>query len=163
MTPPKCLDNLIKEQKDVMLCIYQENRANARHHESQISTVSNIIILSTLGLVGLMANDYHLDRKDLPLLFGLIIIGIYGPFFISYHFKRIRRSKKRADKYFEALDELLVKGANFSQKLKDIHRADDSEPDKLRGLKLVAAAFRILWPLTISLIGIIITVYVLFK
>lgn len=162
MTPPERSDNLIKEQKDVMLSIYQENRANARHHESQISIVSNIIILSTVGLVGFMANDYQLDWKDLPLLFGLITIGIYGPFFISYHFKRIRRSKKRAEKYFEALDELLLKGADFSQTLKDIHRADSDLP-KLRGVTLVAAAFRILWPLTISLIGIIITVYVLSK
>jgi hypothetical protein len=160
MAPPKCLDNLIKEQKDVMLCIYQENRANARHHESQISAVSNIILLSTMGLVGFMANDYHLDRKDLPLLFGLIITGIYGPFFISYHFKRIRRSKKRAEEYYKALDELLFKGVDFSQTFKDIHHPDDFEPDKLRGLTLVAAALRILWPLTISLIGIIITAYV---
>jgi hypothetical protein len=162
MTPPKCLDKLIKEQKDVMLCIYQENRANARHHESQISTVSNIIILSTVGLVGFIANDYHLNWKDLPLLFGLITIGIYGPFFIAYHFKRIRRSKKRAEKYFEALDELLFKGADFSQTLKGIHRAD-SEPAKLRWVTLAAAAFRILWPLTISIIGIIIAAYVSFK
>jgi hypothetical protein len=164
MNPPNPLQSFIKERKDVLLCIYQENRTHARHHEGQISTASNIIIISTLGLVGVMANDHCLNWKDWPLSCSLILIGLYGAMFTKYHFECICRCKKRSDKYRQVLDDLLFKNAEHNQPtLEEIHNVNDSEHDKRFpewcDVPLIGK-FRVLWPLTISLIGIGVTLYV---
>jgi hypothetical protein len=167
MNPPTDLNSFIKERKDVLLGIYQENRTHARHHEGQISKAANIMILATLGLVTVIANDSTLNLKDWPLTCSLILIGVYGTIFTTYHFERICRCKNLANRYRQALDDLLFKNEGQNpQTLEKLHRLNDGEHDEkypsTLGLRFVSKV-RVLWPLTISLIGIITTVHVLVR
>jgi hypothetical protein len=158
-------NSFVKERKDALLAMYQENRAHARHHESQRLTVTSIIIAATVGLVSLIAHN-SLSREDWPLTFALILIGLYGTFFTATQFERVRLYKHRANEYRDALDALLftANGGRVTQTLKSIIEKSDKEHcEQFPLLRKLAAvkSFWILWPLTIAVIGTVATLYVL--
>lgn len=169
MNNPEDLNSLLKEQKDVLLRMYQENRAHVRHYEDQRSRAANIIIIATVGLVGLMATG-GLKRADWLLSAALIILGFYGAVFTAIHYECICYYKRRAGECGEALEALLFKGVELNEeqiqeKFEKILRADDCEYEeklpKLRGISFLSK-LRALWPLTISIIGILLLLFLIF-
>lgn len=52
---------------DVLFKMYQERCTYGRHHETQRSTVSTIIIAIAAGVTGLVKYDKTIDSLDLPL------------------------------------------------------------------------------------------------
>lgn len=160
------LNNLLKEQKDVLLGTYQENRTHVRHLEAQRATASNIIILTTIGLIGLMANG-DLNCKDWPLSIALIVLGVYGAMFTAIHFECIRHYRRRARECFKSMEVLLFKGEQSdggqSQRVfENIQSIDDCEHEErfpaLRGLPFLTKV-RAIWPLTISVGGMIVLLW----
>jgi hypothetical protein len=169
MKDPDDLKNLTTGQKDALLGMYEENCAHARHHESQRASASNIIILTTAGLVSLIAAG-RLTCDDWPLACGLIVIGICGAAFNVAHLERVCLYRRLADEYRNALDDLLFQreGANEEQTpktLKGIQSKAESEHikkfriehvQKFRLLRWLAniEIIRIIWPLIITIIGV---------
>lgn len=171
MSASEDLNSALNEQKTVLLGIYQENRSHVRHLESQRATASNIIIVTTVSLAGVMGIN-NLTCADWPLTVALIILGIYGTMFTAIHYECIRSYRLRAGECCKALEVLLSKREKSSEEqtqemLKKILNMSDCEHEEklpqLRELPFLTKV-RALWPLTISIIGIIATFgIVLFK
>jgi hypothetical protein len=167
MNAPADFNNLTKDQKDALLGMYGESCAHVRHHESQRATASNIIILTTAGLVSLMAAG-RLTCDDWPLACGLIVIGLCGAVFNAAHFERVCLYKRVAEEYRNTLDALLFKTEEASEEqtsttLQGIHSKAQKEHDKrFRVLRWVTSIeiVRILWPLIITLIGAAVVGYI---
>lgn len=159
---------LVKERSGALLGMYQENRAHARHHESQRVTVSSIIVASSVGLVSLVSAG-GLTRADWPLTAALISIGLCGTMFTATQFERIRLYKRRANEYRRACDDLLFKGVGGAAQTPDtlegiIVNADREHRKRFPLLCSVSGVkwFWIFWPLTIAIIGTLATAYVLY-
>jgi hypothetical protein len=94
------------DAKEILWRLYQDNYDNARHHESQRSTVTNFIILIAGG-IGTIVSVGGFTRQDLPLTLLLVGLGIFGALFSSSHYERYKRSKERAKAYLRELDFIL--------------------------------------------------------
>lgn len=159
---PNDRNGLIKEQKEILWALYQDNLSLSRNYESQRVTVSNIILLTSVAIVGVMGHG-GLTISDWPLTCVLIPLGVYGAVFTSTYFASICRYQKRAKKYYRAFASFL-KEAELQQGLEDVICVDDCEHDealpKFRELSWFSL-LRTLWPLMISLIGMAATAYLL--
>jgi hypothetical protein len=160
-------NNLLKEQKDVLLRIYQENRTHERHLEDQRATASNIIVLATVGLIGFIASG-NLTCQDWQLSIALIILGVYGAMFTAVYYESIEQYRQRIGKCCKALEDLLFKELNKEQiqeMFVNILSMDGCAPEekfpKLRGRSHLTKV-RALWPLTISIVGVVLTACILF-
>ena len=108
--------------------MYQEHQANARHHETQRSTVNNFIILIAGAMVSLIFTG-GLTQDDLPLSFSLIALGALCAVFNLLLFGRYHRHKRRAYAYRDAIDRIFFprKETNPPKTLWEIKdRADSS-------------------------------------
>lgn len=160
-------NDLLKEQKDVLLTIYQENRAHERHLENQRATASNIIVLAASGIIGFIATG-TLTCEDWQLSIALIILGVYGAMFTALYYESVEQYRDRVSKCCGALQDLLCRGLNkeeLQKKLEEILSMDGCAPKekfpKLRGRSHLNK-LRALWPLTISVIGVLLTACILF-
>lgn len=167
--PPNEVVSLIKEQKDVLLAMYCENRAHARHYEGQRATVSNIIMLATVALIGIIAQG-DLTFEDWPLTASIALLGGFGAVFTTLYQTRITRYEKRADECHLALDVLLFGWPGESHKLEPrtltaiVKEADLPEDAKIyanndrpRFRRERMAWFRKLWPVAIAVLALIAT------
>lgn len=169
MSVPQGLDNIESEREDLLWKMFSESRTHLRHYQSQRATVSNIILVTSMGVVGFIARK-PLDFNDWPLTCGLVVIGLCGTAFMANYFECIDRSKKKADQYRARLNAMLgiqeESNTNGSPKGHEESPAgqddgDDQGLPKLRSLR-GAGRFRVLWPLAIALMGAIATGYILF-
>ena len=167
MNSPDDSSNVLKEKKDVWLGLYQEDRNHVRHLEAQRATASNIIVVTTAALIGVMATD-DLTCKDWPVSVGLIILGLYGAMFTAVHYESISYYRRRAGEHCDELEALVRE----RKALKKVQTQQPTEPPldpdeceyeerlpKLRGMPSLAM-LRAFWPLTISIIGIALTAYI---
>lgn len=92
---------------DMFFKMYQEHCTHARHHETQRSTVSTILLAIAAGVMGLVKYDEKIDSLDFPLSIFLIVLGLFGALFCLKQSERFRLHTDRAKKYREAVDELL--------------------------------------------------------
>lgn len=159
-------DGLREEQKDFLWRMYGESRTHLRHYQSQRATASNIILVTSIGLIGLIARK-PLSCNDWPLTCGLIVIGAYGTLFMANHFECIDRCKNRAAKYLKDLKALIniAESSNSNDNPKGEETPVEGECEDDQGLPKLWALrspgkFRVLWPLTITLIGMIATGYI---
>jgi len=168
-------NNLLEAQKDVLLGMYCENRAHARHYEDQRATISNIIMLATVALIGVIAQD-GLKPDDWPLTVAVALVGAFGSVFTTIYFRRIKRFEKRSDEYLLALDVLVFGWPPKGEKLEGRHlqailkEADLPDKDKTyakehrtpsRREKM--AWFRMFWPLAITLLALLATRAALYR
>jgi len=146
-------DNLLREQKDVLLGMYCECCTQARHYENKRATVSNIIMLATVGLIGYI---HHLDHEDWPLTAAIALVGVFGAVFTKFYFDRISCYEAAAVRFKNALRALLFKpqapGKDSENTLDCILDQVDVSPAK-------GARFRMYWPLFIALFGLGFTIY----
>lgn len=165
-------NNLLQAQKDVLLGMYCESSTHARHYEDQRATISNIIMLATVALIGVTATG-GLRRDDWPLTVAIALVGAFGAVFTTLYFKRIKRFEKTADEYLLALDVLVFGWAPEGKKLEPRHlqailnEADLPDADKTyakeyrtRTRRERMAWFRMLWPLAIALLALGATIYI---
>ncbi len=166
MSAHKDFTNSLREQKDVLLRIYQENRTHERHLEQQRATASNIIVLAAVGLTGFMVTG-GLTCEDWELSIVYIILGVYGGMFTAIYYESIEQYRQRIGKCCKAIEELLFKELTEEQIQKmfeNILSMDGCAPKerfpRLRGRSRLTK-LRALWPLTISIIGVVLTVCIL--
>ncbi len=155
-------DDRLKIQKELLWGLYQEYRNHARHNETMRANIINYLIASSAGLVSLIALG-GLHRDDSPLTIVLMAVGLLGFLFSASYTERSLGNKHRANQVIDKLDSLWFKES--PNNMADIKRnADkDREGDKLFLVVRVASNSHVLWlifPLLISLIGVILTVFI---
>ena len=68
--------------------LYKDNREHARHHETQRTTMSNLILVITAAASGMISIDSNLSINDLPLTLFISFLGLFGVIFtIKYGFR----------------------------------------------------------------------------
>lgn len=147
-----------KDETDLYWGMYQENTAQARHHETQRQTVSSL----TIGLVGVLLSLVAIDRSiavaDLPLGVFLMLLGAWGAFFSIKQYERASLHMERARHYRTALDEAVP-----TARLTAIKQAADriNEADWPRFSRLRLYGFWISLHAIVALVGLVVVVLAL--
>lgn len=88
---------------DALLKVYEEQWAQARQHENQRATITNIVLLIASAILGFVSQQ-GLSSQVLPLTALLIGVGIFGAVACEklyerteYHLERTRFLHKRID------------------------------------------------------------------
>lgn len=163
MTPP--LENygtVVRERKELLLGMYQENRCHARHYETVRATVVSFILAAALAMCASIAGG-GLNRKDWPLAAVLVVIGVYGAVFNQFYFKRISCYELLAEEFCNELDILFgtSRPVNAPRTLRQIQAdAATNQDEKFaswRGMEGLVL-FRMYWPITISILAVVVMV-----
>jgi len=136
----------LSEQSEVLLRYHQDYGQRACHYESQRATVGHIIVLGTVGLIGLIG---PLEHQDWPLTVCIVLIGFFGTVFTCVYDGLVRRCEQRRKQYFWRLNQLLFAGQSPIE-------LSNKHPARLNWLHLVVVKF---WPLAIFLIALVFTIY----
>jgi hypothetical protein len=159
MSAPQEPDSHTRERTEVLLRLFQEYSVRACHYESQRATVGNIIIIGTVGLIGLIG---PLDHDDWPLTLSIALIGVFGGGFTASYLGRIKRCQEKAKKHRAELSILLFKGrGNTLESLADV-TSDQPVSEWRQPLKKAGFITALLWPLVITVIALGVTAYVLY-
>ena len=151
------------DAKEILWRLYQDNYDNARHHESQRSTVTNFIILIAGG-IGTIVSAGGFTRQDLPLTLLLIGLGIFGALFSSSHYERYKRSKERAKAYLRELDFILFESEK--EIFKEIKVTTDDKRKKKHPALNKLYDVHWLWmflPLMVTVLGVALTLMCWFR
>jgi hypothetical protein len=87
------------DQLELTWRFYQEHCAWERHHESQRGSATNLLLIISAGILGIMTYDGTIGITDLPLAVFLIIQGIFGAIFVEKQYECFARHQRRAGKY----------------------------------------------------------------
>ncbi len=158
-------DRSRRDRKDFWWKLYCEKRTHLRYLQSERATASNIILVTSIALIGLIANG-PLLCEDWPLTGGLILIGVYGTLFMMSHFGRIDQCKKSAENCLNELRQLI--GIELSSSSSDTKPTEETKPNpkEPRKHRKKPSAFRclkfiekcqVVWPLAIAIIGLLAT------
>lgn len=169
MRPPAESSPTTPEHKDHLCRMYEQCRNDLRHLRSERSTASNMILVTSIGVIGFVARK-ELVYEDWPLTCGLIAIGLFGTMFTANHFQCIQRCKARAEYYLACLNTALglekTSEAEKSAGVKIITACPpdwkDDEWPRLREISF-RSKIRVLWPLAIALIGVIASTYIFYR
>lgn len=93
--------------RDLLWKLYEENRAQVRHHESQGSVVSCVFVAVAAGVIVLASLDEAASFLDLARAVFLWVLGICGAVFSAKHYERSRLHTERASRYLAQLDSLF--------------------------------------------------------
>src|SRR5581483_9619374 len=93
----------LKERRDLLLRLYEEDRTFARHHETQRTQASSIVIAVSAGLLAFISSDGKINAFDIPSAFLLLILGVFGIIFTQKHYERIRLHLYRAYEYYHEI------------------------------------------------------------
>ena len=146
-----------KDRVDLLWKVYQEHYTNARHHETQRSSVIQYLLI-TGGLIGTLISAGGVTRGDWPLAAFLIALGLFGAIFSGSHFERYHRHKKRAGAYREHIDTITFPDELLLWQLKD---TCDRERRARHPWLTWMVSVHWLWlafPLLVSLLGVILLV-----
>lgn len=98
------------KREELIMRIYDEQAAQARHHESL--RVNFVSILLTFGSIifAIIGYDGAITRHDAPVLIFLFFIGLFGCLASMKHYERNRMHVARARKMREMAEETLAIG-----------------------------------------------------
>ena len=116
--------------RDVLWNMYQEHCTHGRHHESQRSTVTNLILAVTAGIIAIVGFDKEITFQDLPAALFLIGLGAFGAGFSTKHYERFHLHMERARNYRNALDELLPQLNSSNQSKRPYIKALKKDADE---------------------------------
>jgi hypothetical protein len=120
---------------EILWRMYQEHCTQGRHHESQRSAMTTLVVSVAGAAIGIITYDKQIDFEDLPLAFLVLVIGAFGALFRAKHYERFSMHMERARGYRDRLEELLP-----DTRLREIkQRADErsrAASPRLFGLRL---------------------------
>ena len=94
----------MNNEADVLWNLYEEHCTWERHHETQRTSVTSLLVAVTAGVLSVIAFDHSLSRSDMPLTFFLTVIGIFGAVFSAKHYERFSMHQERANQYRALMD-----------------------------------------------------------
>lgn len=106
-------------RKDLLLGMYADVRAHARHAETLRSNVVNFMIVVAPILIAVIASDGDVTGKDLLLCLVIIVVGMLGLAFAASYTELFERDRKRAMRIREALDGEFFNSGNTIASLFD--------------------------------------------
>jgi hypothetical protein len=146
---------IMPDKIEVLLDLYNEHCDWERHHETQRSSVTSILIAVTAGILGIVTFDGHINIIDVPLTSFLIILGCFGALFSAKQYESFAIHQERANKIRESLDAFLPDA--MIMKLRNA--ADEKCKKKNRMLsKMRLHHFWNTLHILIAMIGIILTI-----
>jgi uncharacterized membrane protein YbhN (UPF0104 family) len=140
---------------DVLLHFIEENWTQARQHENQRATISNLIIIIAAALSGVVTQT-GFKKNSLPLTILLIILGMYGVIATAKLYERGEYHMNRSRELSRRLNELCP-DAQINQRL------TDAGIEHQRNHK-VLSKFKRIWlglPILIVALGITFTLIIL--
>lgn len=141
--------------RDAYWKMCSENYTQARHHETQRSTVASAFVAIAGAVIGIITFDKGLTRVDVPLTLFLIVLGAFGATFSAKQYERTQLHTLRARGYRNAYDGLLR-----GSPLKPIKEKADAD-NKKKFPNLSALELNKFWVainLAISLLGVCLTI-----
>lgn len=150
----------MSEESDILTVLYQEHLNQARHQESERSTMTNLILVLGAAVASLITYDQKVSKVDLPLSIFLVMLGIYGAFFSAKLYERFRLHYERSRSVRKKLEELYpITTIGAIQK-----SADETTKNEFRML----FQLRLYWlwvfmPVLVTILGAVLTVMALVK
>jgi hypothetical protein len=99
-----------KIQKELLLSMFQEYEVRCRHHENLRATITSSLIAIDSIIVGIITYDNKLIKSDLPLIFLVFFLGIFGIIFTLSHSERYLQYSERSRQFRAILDERYTNG-----------------------------------------------------
>ena len=93
--------------RDVFWKMYEENVTQGRHHETQRSTVANLILIVAGATATIIGLDKEVTRPDWPFTVLMFAFSVFGYNFSRTHYRLFQLHMARARNYRDALDALL--------------------------------------------------------
>lgn len=121
-----------QEMREILWKMYEDNRNQCRHHETQRSAVATLLLAVASGIVGLIKYD-NLTVAQLPLTLLWIVLGIFGALFSAKQYERYLFHRERYREYLAALDSILPNIPVWSY-----GRNREVQSDQLQALKKLA-------------------------
>ncbi len=94
------------DKTELLLALYLEDIAYARHHEDLRSTITNLILVIGAALAGFVGFDNKINNSDIPAAIFLIIVGLVGAIFSYKHYERFHSHYARAREFRSSLDSI---------------------------------------------------------
>lgn len=156
------------------LMFYQVHAAQARAHEDQRATMTNILVAVATVLIGVIVVE-DFERSTIAASIVLVVIGALGVLFSLKHYERnrfhaaIMRSIQRhlddAESSPRTLQELRTRAAELHyRKFPDVRR-DDEEERARRAARFFVSRWHLHWfwiapPVLIWMAGVILTIWI---
>lgn len=137
------------DDTDILYKLYAEDREFARHHETQRTNASSIIVAISAGLIAFISSKHHVDVSNVPACILVIGLGIFGIVFTEKHYERTRLHLYRAYEYYHALD-ARISTVQLDELRKRANKQSDDRFKLLSSIKL-----SILWMALHGIIAII--------
>lgn len=139
---------------ELLLSLYLDDIAYARHHEDLRSTVTNLILAIGAALGGLIGFDEAINASDVPSATFLVMLGIGGAIFCYKHYERFHSHYARARELRLKLDSLSGLGI-----LEMKRQADQKHREAFPITHKLSVGW--LWtalPLSVSVLGMLVIV-----
>ncbi len=94
------------DEADLLLAFYNEQTTQARHHEEQRATMTNVV-LAVAGAATGLTSFKDADVLHLPLALFLVGVGCYGAIFSAKHYERNRYHSELARQYRRTLERVM--------------------------------------------------------
>jgi hypothetical protein len=147
------------DDTDVLLKLFEEERNQGLHLESQRAIVTNFIITISAAIVGFLVQK-KFEIYTLPLAMMLILLGIYGIVISTKLYERWQIHSRRARYWRRRIDQLHPKARIEPLRVKaDVdHSAKYSKIEKIRLYRLW-----LLLHILIALMGVICTIIIIIR
>lgn len=89
---------------EILWRLYEDDRVFARHHETQRTHGSGLVIAVSAGLIGFISLDNTVNYADLSSVCMLILLGLFGIIFTQKHYERSRLHLYRAYEYYYEIE-----------------------------------------------------------
>ena len=121
------------DDTEVLLAFVHEHWEEMRHAENQRSTITNMIMVITSLIVGLIS-QVGLAKGSIVLAILLTVLGIYGALVTAKLYERHQFDQRRLDFWYTRIDELHPNAQFLSlrQKADDTHAKEFPRLVKLR-------------------------------
>lgn len=112
-------------EETILIELYKEQMAYCRHNEAQRSIMTNLILVISAVILGLIFHEGKL-LDNLHFSYLLTILGIFGIFFSQKHYERWRLHDSLSDEYRKLLElkypTVIVDRQPVFSKLREEHR-----------------------------------------
>jgi len=107
------------DDKQIIWGLYQDVVTQGRHHETQRLGLTNAVLVTAAGALGLVSLDGKITTADIPVGLFLLVLGITGSFFTLKHYERFRSHMEQASVYRTALN--VPELRTLRDRARDVH------------------------------------------
>ena len=110
--------------EEVALALFNEHRAQTRHHEDQREKLTTIILLMAGGLLAFSTTQSQLELRHLYLTVPAILLGVFGAVASLKHYQLNRMHAWMAEEFRTKLQEATglpiadLQGAGYDRSVK---------------------------------------------